>query len=398
MRFRSSDATRSLLMGRPPQRPGWPTLTLENQRALLALSMVRGVGWSRIRTLVDELLTPVNVMASSRSELAAVNGIGLQTAAAIAGFGEYDAVDRQLERASRLDAEMITLWDPAYPPLLAELYDAPAFLWVRGKLPDPERMRMSIAVVGTRRPSEYGKRNAHDFARELAGAGFVIVSGLAYGVDAIAHRATLEVGGCTIAVLGSGVDRVYPGSHLQLANQVMKDGALVSEFALGAAPDAPNFPRRNRIVSGLARGTLIVEAYEDGGALITARLAVEQNREVFAVPGAIHSKSSAGANLLIRDSQAKLVTSVADILVEFGLESRSERRSIDVAALEPAEQLLCASLGESPEHIDRICDATGLDPSTALVHLLSLEFKGVVRQLAGKQFYLAYPIQNAQGA
>ncbi|MEX1055119.1 MAG: DNA-processing protein DprA, partial [Rhodothermales bacterium] len=138
-------------MGRPPQRPGWPTLTLENQRALLALSMVRGVGWSRIRTLVDELLTPVNVMASSRSELAAVNGIGLQTAAAIAGFGEYDAVDRQLERASRLGAEMITLWDPAYPPLLAELYDAPAFLWVRGKLPDPERMRMSIAVVGTRR-------------------------------------------------------------------------------------------------------------------------------------------------------------------------------------------------------------------------------------------------------
>ena len=370
----------------------WPEQTLEHQRALIALSYVRGVGWSRIRTLVEALTTPAAVMAASRAELNAVEGIGAQTAAAIAEFDDYAVVDLQIERATRMDAQMITLWDPNYPALLKQLYDAPAYLWVRGSLPVPGAFERSIAVVGTRRPSDYGKRAAHDFACALAEEGFIVVSGLAYGVDAIAHRAALEAGGCTVAVLGSGVDRIYTGNHLQLANQIIRDGAVISEFPLGAAPDAPNFPRRNRIVSGIARGTLIVEAYEDGGALITARLAVEQNREVFAVPGAIHSKSSVGANRLIRDSHAKLVTCVDDILIEFGESSHAAeaaKAAVDAAVLEPVERALCAVMTENPLHIDRICDAAELDPSTALVSLLGLEFKGIVRQLAGKQFYLA---------
>ena len=372
-------------------------LTLEHQRALIALSFVHGVGWARIKALIDQFHSPAGVMAASRSELNAVTGIGDQTAAAIAEFDDYDTVDRQIERAARLDAQMVTLWDPRYPPRLSQLYDAPGYLWVRGHLPDPAEMDKSIAVVGTRRPSDYGRRVAHDFAHALAEQGFVIVSGLAYGVDAIAHRAALEAGGRTLAVLGSGVDRIYPGNHLQLANQMMRDGCLISEFPLGAAPDAPNFPRRNRIVSGVARGTLVIEAYEDGGALITARLALEQNREVFAIPGNIHSKSSIGVNRLIRDSQAKLVTSVEDVLEELGFASDTDTDGIapiELSGLEPVERALCSVLSDSPTHIDRICDAAALDPSTALVSLLGLEFKGIVRQLAGKQFYLTRPVQG----
>lgn len=374
---------------------GHNPLTLAEQRALIALSLVQGVGSARSAQLVEEFGSAQGALDASPAEIARLSGIGFQTALSIVRFNDYDAVERQINRAHQVGAEMISRWDDRYPVLLKEIYDPPAFLWVRGVMKSGDQDKRSIAVVGTRRASEYGKRVAHEFASVLAGIGCTVVSGLAYGIDAQAHRAALEADGRTIAVLGSGVDRIYPGRHTRLARAMMERGAVVSEYPMGEKPDGPNFPRRNRVISGIARGTIIVEAYDEGGALITARLAVEENREVFAVPGPIHSKSSRGANALIRDGVAKLVQRVDDVLNEFGIIQNtgvSGFDSVDAGSLSPEERRLCRALTPEPMHIDHICVGSGLDPAMALAYLLGLEFKGIVRQMAGKQFFLARPV------
>lgn len=356
------------------------------RRALVALSLVPGVGPGRIRLLLARFGAASDVLAAPARALATVPGIGVQTAAAIARFDDEGEVERQFARAEATGATMLTAWDDAFPRLLRETFDPPAFLWVRGRLDD--RDASSVAVVGTRRATEYGRRTAYHFAAGLAEAGYTIVSGLAHGIDAAAHRGALEAGGRTIAVLGSGVDRIYPARHAALAREIERAGAVLSEYAMGAAPDAPNFPRRNRIVSGLARGTLVVEAYETGGALITARLALEQNREVFAVPSPIHSPAGAGANTLIQRGYAKLVSRVEDVLEELepavGVSGTALPET--PASLAPGEAQLLAVLGPEPMPIDAVCSASGMDPASALVHLLGLEFKGLVHQLGGQQF------------
>jgi len=367
-------------------------VTLAEQRALIALSLVDGVGSGRIGKLVEAFGSAQAALEASPDEIAGLFGIGMQTALAIARFDGHDEVERQIDRAHRIGAQMISRWDDRYPVLLREIFDPPAFLWVRGVLENGEQDRRSIAIVGTRRATEYGKHAAHEFAAMLAGLGVTVVSGLAYGVDAAAHRGAIEAGGRTVAVLGSGVDRIYPDRHRRLADEMTERGALFSEYPMGEKPDGPNFPRRNRVISGMTKGTLVVEAYEEGGALITARLAVEQNRDVFAVPGPIYNKSSHGANALIRESAAKLVQSVDDILDEFGLGgSRVAPRGegLDIAQLPAEERLICQALTTDPTHIDLICARTGLDPAAALVYLLNLEFKGIVRQMAGRQFFLS---------
>jgi len=359
---------------------------VEEHRALIALSLVPGIGSGRIRALVARFGSAVGVLASSRRALEQVAGIGAQTAAALAAFNDFDRVDDQQIRAERAGATLLTAWDPQYPPLLRQIYDAPAFLWVLGRvMPSDTR---ALAIVGTRRATEYGRETAYDFASALARRGFTLVSGLAYGIDAAAHRGALEAGGRTLAVLGSGVDRVYPSRHQALAAAVARQGALLSEYALGTPPDAPNFPRRNRLISGLCLGTLVVEAFERGGALITARMALEHNREVFAIPSPLHSRAGYGANQLIQDGCAKLVLTVEDILNELGEPAEA---SDPVAPVPPdltaGEQQIYDVLASGAQHIDSICRQARLDPSDALVHLLNLEFKGVVRQMAGMQFY-----------
>lgn len=359
-------------------------------RALVALSLVPGVGPGRTRALIGRFGTAAAALAAPRSLLAGVPGVGPQTAEAIAAFDGQALVDAQLIRAEKVGADLITAWDPRFPKLLRQIYDPPVFLWIRGEITAQDDR--AIAIVGTRKPTDYGRQAAADLAAGLAEQGFTIVSGLAYGIDGAAHRAALEAGGRTLAVLGSGVDRIYPSSHAQLARSIVSQGALLSEYALGAAPDAPNFPRRNRIVSGLAVGTLIVEAYEDGGALITARLAVEQNREVFAIPSPVRSKAGAGTNRLIQQGHAKLVMSVDDILTELGaVEPAAQTTPAESRQAPPdlngIEKQLYDALTNEPIHIDTLCVRTNLDTSTALVYLLGLEFKGVVRQMAGKQFF-----------
>ena len=367
-------------------------------RALVALSLVPGVGPGRIRALLAHFGAASAVMAASRRALAQVDRVGPQTAAAIVGFDGDAVVDAQFERAARVGAELVALWDERYPNLLRQIYDPPAVLWLRGDLlPRDER---AIAIVGTRRATDYGKRVAHHFAFELARRGFTIVSGLAYGIDAAAHRGALEAGGRTLAVLGSGVDRIYPARNKPIAEQIVAgQGGVLSEFALGAAPDAVNFPRRNRIIAGLARGTLVAEARQTGGALITAWMALEQNREVFAAPAALFAPTGEGTNQLIRKGYATLVTSVDELLAELEgqlgapatlppADGAPEPEAVALDLNAP-ERTLYDALTAEPVHLDALCERTGLDSSNALVYLLSLEFKGLVRQLAGKQFFRA---------
>jgi DNA processing protein len=369
----------------------WNDLPLEQideVRALVALSLVPGVGPGRIRTLVDRFGTASRVLSASVAELVRIEGVGRQTSLAIAAFDSWDEVDRQFDRALEVDAHLIVAGAPPYPSLLAEIYDPPAYLWVRGHadLDTP-----SVALVGTRRPTDYGRRVTSELAAGLADVGITVVSGMAYGIDSVAHEATLAAGGTTIGVLGSGVDVIYPTRNLRLSRRMIDSGgAIVSEFGFGSQPDASNFPRRNRIVSGLCQGTVIIEAYEGGGALITARMALEQNREVFAVPSAIHSRAGDGTNALIRDGHARLVRSVEDILNELtgGFVQVSASKPLP-GDLTDVERAIIEAVADEPLHIDTLCSHCNLDPSTALVHLLNLEFRGLVRQMAGKHFVRA---------
>ncbi|MDQ7040344.1 MAG: DNA-processing protein DprA [Rhodothermus sp.] len=372
--------------GEEPAFNAVPDDPAEELRALVALTLVPGVGPGRIRALLARFGSAQAALQASVAALVQVPGIGAQTARRIASFDDWDAVDAQFERAERVGATLIPAWDARFPPLLRQIYDPPALLWVRGTLA-PEDSN-AVAIVGTRRPTDYGLRTARKFAAALAREGVTVISGLAYGIDAAAHRGALEADGRTLAVLGSGVDRFYPARHAPLAQAIMTQGALLSELPLGAAPDAPNFPRRNRLISGLARAVLIVEAYERGGALITARLALEQDRDVLAIPGALHNPASAGTNRLIRDSLARLVCSPDDVLEVLGMgRTPATSEPPSPPSLSGLERQLYDALEPEPLHIDVLCERTGLDPSTALVYLLQLEFKGLVRQLAGKQFY-----------
>ena len=366
----------------------------DERRALVALTLVPGVGPARVRALLAACGSAEAVLAAPVGRLVRAEGVGRQTAEAVRAWSGWDDVDRQLDRADRVGARLVALGEAEYPALLARIYDPPPFLWVRGRLaPDDAR---AVAVVGTRKASDYGRRAAEAFGRGLAAAGVTVVSGLAYGIDVAAHRAALDGGGRTVAVLGSGVDRVYPSRHGPVVRQILDEdaGAVVSEFPLGAAPDAPNFPRRNRIVSGMSLATVVAEARETGGALLTAAIALEQNREIFAVPAPVFSDYP-GTNRLVQKGWAALATGPADVLdalapllpVAHGAAPAAPPEAPpDLAAV---ERRLLDALGPEPVPLDAVCDRAGVDASTALVYLLQLEFRGLVRQLAGKQFYRA---------
>lgn len=361
---------------------------VEEARALIALSLVPGVGPGRIRALLRHLGSAQATLAAARRTLERVPTIGQQTAEAIATFDAWPVVDEQIQLAEQVGARLVLMADATYPKALSEIYDPPAFLWLRGEAADLNKP--ALAIVGTRRATDYGKRVARQFAEALSERGIVIVSGLAHGIDTAAHQAVVEQGGETSAVLGSGVNVIYPSRNTRLAQRLMERGLLISEYPLGAKPDAPNFPRRNRIISGLTQGTLVVEAYESGGALITARLALAQNREVFAVPNGIYSNAAKGTNRLIQAGHAKLVTCVDDIIEEIAVFQQGTSPVLTEAPplppLHPIEEKLYAALTTDPVQVDTLCLETGIDTSTALVYLLGLEFKGLVQQMAGKQF------------
>lgn len=357
------------------------------RRALVALSLVPGVGPGRVRSLLSAFGSAAEVLRSPSSRLVRAEGVGRQTADAIAAWDDWGVVDQQFERAERVGARVVALGDDEYPPRLRRIYDPPPFLWVRGRVLEADRL--AVAVVGTRKASDAGRRAADAFGQGLVEAGATVVSGLAYGIDIAAHRAALEAGGRTVAVLGSGVDRIYPSRHAGTVRRILEAdaGAVVSELPLGASPDGPNFPRRNRIVSGMSLATVVVEARETGGALLTAGLALEQNRDVFAVPASMFAEAQ-GTNRLIQQGAA-LVTSPADVLEAVAPQqtSRAPAPPSAPAVLNAVESRLMDALGDEPKPLDVVCHDAGTDASTALVYLLQLEFRGLVRQLAGKQFY-----------
>jgi DNA processing protein len=277
-----------------------------------------------------------------------------------------------------------------YPKHLHEIEDKPPVLFVRGELrPEDE---WAVAIVGTRRATPYGRQAAEHFATELAGHGVTIVSGLARGIDAAAHRAALAAGGRTIGVLACGLDLVYPPEHAKLALEISRRGAVVSDYPLGTQPRSEFFPRRNRILSGLSLGVLVVEGDVKSGALITARVALDQNREVFAVPGSIYSPASQGPNKLIQEGEAKLVTRTEDILEELNLTMTTSSQQLmlrEAAPDDPTEARLLKHISTQPSHIDEVQRASGLPIGTVSSTLALLELKGMVRQVAPMSFIRA---------
>jgi len=297
--------------------------------------------------------------------------------------------DKEMEKLAKGSIDLITLQDKNYPKLLKEIYTPPALLYIRGKLEPADEF--SLGIVGTRKLSLYGQQATPFMASELARAGLTIISGLAKGIDSLAHRAALSAGARTIAVLGSGLDKIYPSKNQRLAEEISQNGAVISEFPLGTQPLAQHFPQRNRIISGLSLGILVVEAPERSGALITAKDALEQNRDVFAIPGPIFSQNSYGTNNLIKMG-AKLVSQANDILEELNLNLLTVSSLADkkIVPDNQEEALILKQLSSQPIHIDKIIKQTKL--STAMVNstLTLMEMKGKVRNLGGNNYVLAH--------
>jgi DNA processing protein len=361
-----------------------------NIHDLLRLAMVPGIGANRLRALVSHFNSPTAVLQASPRELIQVEGIEKKLASTIAHYpNNGETADNQLSLLNKVNGHIVTLWDDEYPDYLRRIYDPPPMLFVRGTLLPTDKF--SIAIVGTRRPTAYGKLIAERFACELVEKGITIISGLARGIDTIAHQSALKSNGRTIAVIGSSIDIIYPPENKKLTEKIESSdsGAVVSEFFMGTKPDPGNFPRRNRIISGMSLGTLIIETTEDGGAMITASTTLDQNRELFCIPGNITEKYSSGTNKLIRDGHAKLVQNVEDIISELEpvlrpiLKTAAPKQEIQLTAF---EQKIFDILGVEPVHIDTIAEQSQFSTSDALVNLLSLEFKGIVKQLPGKMF------------
>jgi DNA processing protein len=347
----------------------------------LWLALIDGVGGQTLRRLLSAFGAPDQVRAARHAELAHVAGPIL--ASAIKQGPDPKALDAALAWLGAAGNHLVTLADADYPKLLLQTADPPPLLFLKGRR--DLLNRGALAIVGSRNATPAGIADTQAFARALSDAGLCIVSGLAVGIDAAAHRGALQGVSSSIAVVGTGLDIVYPARNRALAHQLAEQGTLISEFALGTPPLSGNFPRRNRIISGMCRGCLVVEAALSSGSLITARLAVEQGREVFALPGSIHSPLSKGCHALIKQG-AKLVDDVRDILDELGMGTQPAAPSAPAAPLAPPLQGLLDQMGFEPCDLDTLCLRAGLTSAAATAMLLQLELDGVVGTLPGGRF------------
>lgn len=357
--------------------------------AWLRLTLIPGIGGETQRKLLAAFGLPEAIFAASRSSLRSLIG---KNADLLLDFSPQEAVDRSIAWASQPGNHILTLADSNYPPALLEIADPPSLLYVRG---DPSLLlqQNSLAVVGSRNATPQGIQNAESFAKSLAAQGICIISGLALGIDAAAHRGALAGQGKTIAIIGTGADRLYPARNKELALKIIESGAIVSEFPLGTQALAHNFPRRNRIISGLARGVLVVEAATESGSLITARLAGEQGREVFAIPGSIHSPVARGCHQLIKQG-AKLVETAQDILEELAplanlaANLAAPRPTLVPAASDCSSEAdpVLTALGHDPCNLDDLVERTGLSAEQLLPELLNLELCGSIAALPGNRY------------
>lgn len=374
------------------------------QRDWLSLALAPGVGGTRMVKLLARFGTAGRVLQASEAELEEVVGPAL--ARRLHTYREISEVDDQLERMRQYEAWVLSMDDAAYPLSLAEIYDPPLALWGRGTLEETDAC--AVAIVGTRHASEYGMRVAARLAGELAARGVTVVSGMAAGIDAAAHAAAIDAGGRTLAVLGNGVDIVFPAENASLMHRIAQHGAVLSPFPMGTKGFRGNFPIRNRIISGLTLGTVVIEAPPGSGALLTARDAAEQGRGVFAVPGPITHRNSLGPHALIKEG-AKLVETVDDILVELNVPSAVRQLPASAtpstasvpsapaaapapvprrapAKLSPVESTVLGSLSPDGSFVDEIALVCRIPVSEALSTLTLLELKGLAQQFSGKRF------------
>jgi DNA processing protein len=355
---------------------------------ILALNYLPGITSAAVRALVESGEPFEEIVEASPGDLAS---LGLRRGA-IEGMRAIDgclerAAD-QFQAAAGFGGEILHFWDERYPSRLRQIYSTPVVLYMHGSLlPEDDA---AIAIVGTRGASPYGRLTAERYATDFARAGVTVVSGLARGIDQFSHAAAMGAGGRTIAVIASGLDQISPSYSAQLAGRIARQGAVVTEYPFGVKAIPAYFPQRNRIISGMTSGTVVVESDIKGGAMITASFAMDQNREVFAVPGSVASVQSRGTNLLIRTDRARLTQTPADVLETLGYHlapaNEASPGNAPTEALTLFEQQLYDALTGEPLHIDALSDATGMTASDILVNLLSLEFKGMVRQMAGKMF------------
>ncbi|MBD3181080.1 DNA-protecting protein DprA [Candidatus Poribacteria bacterium] len=361
----------------------------EDVKDWITLSMIPGVGGVIFKRLLDFFGSPKAVLNASLKQLNSVIGLTPLICDAIIEYRGKISIDKEMDLIQRNNCRIITIRDKSYPENLKAIYDPPPVIYVIGDiLPEDSH---AISVVGTRKASAYGKEAAEYISGQLASKGYTVISGMAYGIDTAAHKAALKSRGRTIAVMGNGVDIVYPERNAGLRKEIMASGAIVSEFSMGTPPLKANFPRRNRIVSGMSLGTLIVEAPERSGALITADCALEQGREVFAIPGQIFSQKSSGTHDLIKQG-AKLVHSVQDIISELppleSLKSKIQKTEEEIfeVNLTGDERIVWESIGSSPIYIDNISRQAKLPAYKVAAVLVMLELKGLVSQSAGKMF------------
>lgn len=350
----------------------------------IGLSLVPGIGENRLRFLVSRFKSARGVFEASRSELSSLGILDNRILVELSGSRYVELGQKQADLIHKVGGQVVTFLDQDYPQNLKNLDDAPPLLYVRGSLEEDDSL--AIAIVGSRRATAYGRATAERLSFELASRGVTIISGFATGVDSAAHRGALRAGGRTLAVLGCGLDINYPASNRGLREKIVSSGALVTEFPLGTQPLAGNFPKRNRIVSGLSLGLVVAEAAIKSGTFSTVKWAADQGREVFAVPGDINRKTSSGTNRLIKEG-AKLTTCADDVLEEIGI---SKRPAIQAAkeSVSDDEREVMERLEYGPVHVDEIAEHLKMPVSKTLAVLLSLELKGVVRQTPGKIFSL----------
>ena len=359
---------------------------MNDLRYLVGFNIVRGVGPTRLRALLDYFGDAEQAWHAPAGALRRA-GLDRRSLENLLTARSTLDLDQELKRIAATGAQVLTWESPGYPRLLREISAPPPVLYVKGTLTEEDAW--AVAVIGTRRASTYGREVTRRLTATLARSGITIVSGLARGVDAEAHRAALKAGGRTIAVLGCGIDRVYPPEHRKLAVEIIAQGALVSDYPLGTPPEGSNFPPRNRIISGLSLGVLVTEGGVRSGALITADYAAEQGRDVFAVPGSILMRSNAGTNALIRDG-AKVVLGPEDVLEELNLTMVAEQMEArQVLPADETEAALLAHLSAEPSHVDELRQHVGLPIAQVTSTLALMELKGMVRQVGGMKYIVA---------
>ncbi len=366
----------------------------EELRFWIAFNLIPGIGRVRFGLMLKAFGSLTKAWQASPADLRSA-GLEARVVQQIVTRREQIDPAGEMERLAQNDVQAFTWDDDGYPARLKEIYDPPPVLYVRGSLSSGDDWQ--VAMVGTRRPTPYGRQVAEEMAYALAGNKITVVSGLARGIDAVAHRTALEAGGRTIAVLASGLDIVYPPEHGKLAREIVEQGALVSEYPLGTQPRGDYFPRRNRIMSGMSLGVLVVEGDVKSGAMITARFALEQDRELFAIPGSIFSPQSKGPNSLIQEG-AKAVLNVEDILEELNLSMVPQQMEIkEIVLTTDSEEALLRQLSREPLHVDEVCRKSGFPVSTVSSVLAMLELKGLVQQIGPMSYVRAREKQEAQG-